>query len=642
MSGLPRARWLWEATLTWVLLIVAACDRPQAPLDTEPPGGLPGPATGVVAGTVSLEDADNPAGILVYAAGTNQVAFTDGQGRFTFLNLPFGPYDFMARKEGYSERSLAQVVLTPQAPTATLEPAALSRLPLDVINLPLPSRGALSGRLVLAGAPDSAGATVRLEGTSISTQTGPTGSWFLDEVVPGDYLVRFEAPGRGAITARATVLPNQTVEIPEAVLQTSAESGGGVPSGSGTIVGFVAMLGPDGSMVDDYGEVTVVLEGTERTAAPDAEGYFTFEGLTPERPVRLSARANGYRIAEVLTLAPRSGERVEATLFLESTEVDRPAVGSITGAVVLGDGESAAGAAVGVAGTSLTAVCDAAGRFTIEAVPEGTVTLIAQAGRYDVLQVPDIHVEADATTDAGTLTLTIHREPPRVITTSPAAGARNVIIAPQVPVFIRFSADMDIASVKSAVSLQPRVPFEAFMGREREDTDDDLLLLLIPGGHGGLRYRQRLEVSVEASARNAEGIAMREPFELRFTLGPPSLYDSLPDDGALGHPSDRTIQLYFNAPLRAEEIDPYFSFSPSPPTIPLVSASTDPNTGWTIVNLQVRLRPDESYRLRWSRSLRTASGQSLGGPREIRFRTAPQTVIDHHGQPVERDDSVIY
>jgi hypothetical protein len=229
-----------------------------------------------------------------------------------------------------------------------------------------------------------------------------------------------------------------------------------------------------------------------------------------------------------------------------------------------------------------------------------------------------------------------------VIASDPRDGERDVLVEPQIPVFLRFSVDMDIASVKQAITLDPPVSYTAYMGREHPETDDDLLLIMLQGGVSGVSYRNRVHITVGTGAKNAEGIAMQAPFDLRFAMGRPSLYSSTPKDGEENFPYNQPIALRFNAPLRAQEIDTAFSFSPNPPTLPQVQVSRDPATGWTTIFVSTVLSPDQRYTLRISRNIRTDTGQSLGGRREIRFRTAPQVVIDYQGQPAPRDDSVIY
>jgi hypothetical protein len=434
---------------------------------------------------------------------------------------------------------------------------------------------------------------------------------------------------------RTIVVAEQLTSLAEVLLEPSEEPA------SRTIVGFVALLGGGGELVDEYEKVLVVLEGTDHAAAPDAEGYFQFTDLEPGIH-RLSARAEGYRAPRAIEVDLTVESLHEATLFLESSALDRPGQGVITGSVELEDDGDVRGVTVGVAGTSMTALTDGSGRFTIDRVPVGTVVLIAQSPGYEVLELDGVSVAADETTDVGTLRLVHGRETPRVIAMDPPDGTSGVLVEPEIPIFVRFSEPMDIASVREALGLEPRVPHVALMGREHPETDHDLMLILVPGGQTGVDFNERVRVTIGTGAQSVEGVAMAQPYRGELRMGEPSLYSSSPRDGERAHPFDTPITLRFNAPLRAEEIDTAFSFSPTPPTEPLYQFETDPETGWTTVRIQVRLAPDREYTLRIGRKLRTVSGHRMGGRREIRFRSAPDIVIDHRGMPVPRDDSVVY
>lgn len=620
-----------------LVALLGACEQAPPP-PAPPPPALPGPQTGVIEGQVLLVDSDSHRGTLVYCAGTNHVAFTDEAGRFAFSDLPFGDYDLFARHEGYSETGLGQASLSPRAPRVALDPQTLNRTPLEVLSLPPPERGSLSGRASRADVPQRAGITVSVEGTSLRTVTDEGGHWLLHEIEPGDHQIRFTAEGYHAVTATARVEPGLLVEIPPAVLEPVAQP----QETTRGVHGFVALLSADGRLEDDYTGVRILLNGADSGVTPDAQGHFEIRGLAPG-VYGISAQAPNHRPADIQTVDLRAAMWREVTLFLENEGVARPPTGTVEGRVELADGAPPVGVAVGIPGTSQTAITGPDGRFRLASVPAGEVTLIAQASGHETLERTGIRVAAGQTTDVGTLRLQPHREPPRVIATDPADGERDVLLEPEVPVFIRFSEPMDIGSVRAALRLEPEVAHEFHVGREHPETDYDLALLMLRGGgERGLDFRQRVSVTVGTEARSAAGVPMAEPFELRFTMGRPSLYASNPRDGAEGFPPQQPITLRFNAALRTEEIDTAFSFSPDPPTLPNVQWRREPGTGWTTVLLSSTLAPNQRYTLRIGSRLRTESGQRLAGRREITFRTAPQMVIDFYGEPAERDDSVIY
>jgi hypothetical protein len=597
--------------------------------------------TGAISGQVLLSDAGDHLGTLVFCAGTNRVALTDSDGAFTFAELPFGEYQLVAQHDGHMQLSLGEFALSVEAPNATVPTATLERSPPDVVQLPSPARGTLTGRVFLEGSDNHSGAVVTLEGTSIRTVTDAEGRWQVENVEPGDHTLRISAAGHIGAVAHATVRADQQADLLAITLARASGARAVSSDAPRTIMGFVALIGPDGALDADHSQVLVTLEGTGLTIATDAEGYFRFNDLEPG-VYRISARAPGHHLTEAAVADLTQQDFYEASLFLESVERPRNDVGAVTGVVELDAGEDLRGVSVGVAGSSLTALTDSAGKFTIEQIPVRPVVIVAQAPGYEVAEVPQVRIVAGETTDLGTLRLRKRQVPPRVIAVDPTDGIQDVLVEPQIPVFVRFSTAMNVDSVREALQVEPRVPHTALMGREHPETDYDLMLILLRGGEGGADHRDRIRVRIGTGARSAEGVAMREPFDSGFRMAGPSLYRSIPVHGESGHPRNAPILLQFNAAMRWEEIDTEVSFTPVPPTIPIFRPFTDPETGWTSVEIQVVLGLNQRYTMRLGRGLRTDTGQRLTGRREIDFRTAPEIVIDHEGMPVERDRSVIY
>ncbi len=78
----------------------------------------------------------------------------------------------------------------------------------------------------------------------------------------------------------------------------------------------------------------------------------------------------------------------------------------ITGKVELEGAASHAGATVAIPRTIFTATTDAAGNFTIEAVPASVWALQASMPGFESRNVEGITTESDATEDVGTMTMT--------------------------------------------------------------------------------------------------------------------------------------------------------------------------------------------------------------------------------------------
>lgn len=625
-----------------LMLAAVACD--QTPR-VEPTGSTPPPAqVGEISGEVTLSGQTNHMGVLVYCAGTNQVALTDSEGRFTFTNLPFGEYQLGARHEGYSDAMLGLVALSDESRIASLDPVTLPMAPVDVIALPPPERGSLAGRAVYEGETDHIGIRVSLVDSPLRTFTDERGNWLLQDVDNGEYEIVFYAPSYRTETLTAIVQRGSFTSLPQVVLTRDDSSSSAERGDMGRrIFGTISLVDGSGSLGSDYTDVWVVIEGTDHIAAPDDTGHFEFISLS-NRVYSVAARGPSGSHSESTIVDLREDSEREISLFLEIDGGDEAEGdgGSITGTIALADGGSPVGATVGVAGSSHTAIAGQGGRFTITGVPAGEVTVLAQAPGHETLSVPSVNVVDGQSTDVGTLTLQMERIPPRVIAADPADGERDVLLEPMVPVFIRFSEPMDVSSVKSAVRITPSGPHQILMGREHPETDYDLMLILLHGGAGGIQLQDRVEITVNTDARSAAGVAMAENYELGFRMGRPSLYASIPHEGDQAFPSDQPIQLLFNTPLRMDEIDTGFSFSPSPPTIPQIIPRVDPETGWTIVDIRAMLTPNRSYTIRMNGRIRSESGDRLSGRRDLRFHTAPQIVPDQFGHPTQRDDSVIY
>jgi carboxypeptidase family protein/Big-like domain-containing protein len=636
-SPLPQTGWLGAALLAVLWLGCTEGPAPTAPGADQLPSAMTGPPTvGMIEGQVVI---DGDALATIRCVGTNQSALADSEGRYTFLNMPFGLYDLRAEADGHTPTVIGTVEITAAAPRAIVPTVALERREgLEPDTLPPPTLGALTGRVTLAGDSDHGGITVTIQGTSKSDVTDAQGRWLIEGVEPGNRRVRFTAPGHETSVVTASVEPNRLTEISMTVLQPTQYAGGA----GGRIHGFVAVVDAEGELLDGTADILVVLEGTDHMVAPGADGRFEFTGLAP-RQYSLSARGEGCAPANPVPVNLTGGGEYEATVFLERLSgVGRGVGGMVIGVIALVEGEDPRGATIGVAGTGLMAVTDSSGRFSLEGIPAGQVTLVAQAPGYAITEIDGLEVIAGEIVDAGRIELDRHREPPRVIASNPSDGSRDVLLEPQVPIFIRFNIPMDPGSVHQALTVSPDVPYSASIGNEHPDADDDVLLIFLAGGPQGLDHRDRVRIRLSTEARSAEGERMRRVETLSFTMGAPALYASIPQDGSSGYPGGQVITLLFNARLRTEEIANAFDFSPEPPTLTQVQVEEAPQTGWSTVYLQTQLSPDTRYRLRLSRSLRTLTGQRLGEPRQIEFRTAPQMVIDHRGQPVPRDDSVIY
>ncbi|MCX9009879.1 MAG: carboxypeptidase regulatory-like domain-containing protein [Candidatus Methanoperedens sp.] len=175
-----------------------------------------------------------------------------------------------------------------------------------------------------------AGATVSVDGTSLSAVTDDSGYYTIPNVPEGGYNVTASAPKYNTLTQSVTV---EAGKIATANFQLTPAVITGTISGKVTVAGTQCMAGEPGLICLSSG---------------------------PDVPVSLSAIPTVPIIRnETALICPAGGPRATT-----------PGVGL-------------KGATISVAGTSLTAVTDDAGNYTIPNVPVNTYTVTASAAGYN-------------------------------------------------------------------------------------------------------------------------------------------------------------------------------------------------------------------------------------------------------------------
>ena len=140
----------------------------------------------------------------------------------------------------------------------------------------------------------------------------------------------------------------------------------------------------------------------------------------------------------------------------------------------------------------------------------------------------------------GSPTTSTEVAPPRVIETSPVRGEE---LAVDGTVALVFDRPMDRASVESAVNIVPAVA-----GQWQWTSDTTIRFAPAELWTRDVAYT----VSVGATARDATGIPLAEPFSLRLrTVGFLTVTQMIPVDGATEIAADSTITVMFNRPVVA-------------------------------------------------------------------------------------------
>ena len=643
------------AALMAALALLAGCAR--GPAD----GGAQGddvPTTGYVKGAVMLSDAQagGHAGVLVFVAGTGHSARTDENGAYLISGVPAGEYGFVAERQGYTTLAVDRQRVDPARHTraAPLELATgiLERADSQLTTAGRAMRplGSLRGIVTALGAASGENVHVRVDGTDVLTVSDEAGEYRLRNVEAGEVRLLFTKPGYQPERAVVTVEADKEAGVRDVVMQPVAPAPEApaaplavapTPSapivradlaGDRSIVGTVELRDAEGNTITDYDRVTVSLDGSDYVVTPDESGRFTFNRLPPGVYTVLAMLDRLEPVRQVADLTTQRS--VTMTLKLsEGTPIDE-ATGTVTGRVVLEPpaqdaAADAAGVTVGVAGTQLVALTAADGTFRITNVPVGAVTLVAGKEGYEEGRADGVELAAGATVDVGEVALELRRDSPRVVSTSPGSGARDVMVDRELTVVIRFNKKMNAQTVRAAVAFEPSTPAAVHFGQGAHPrAGDDTLVLVFDNGdeRNPIRYNTNYRVTVARGASDLDGNPMKDDFVLSFATGGVGITGTEPRDGQ----ADATVNelaapvvIRFNTRLKADTVnDRNIRIRPRPEAVPRFTLEADPTTGWHTVEMYAQLRPRSRYTVTVTRNVRAANNQPLSGvPRSFTFTT---------------------
>lgn len=358
-------------------------------------GGVPGAIVMMTGGQVTITQTSSPAGdsrqmvtfsTTVVNSGSGPSAgpptlpmsprrvMTDGQGQFTFHDLPKGNFTFIVTAPGYTGGGFGQKL--PGGPTRPFELAEGEKV--GDVNLRVWKMASISGTLVDEAGEPAVGMTVRAMRQSIvggkrkltMSQTGSTddrGMYRLANLIPGEYVI---------------VVPNSTTTMPA----TGAAGGG---AGDRVMLNGQAIqlpLGVDGISLNGpltifganqikVGDLTMSTVGTPGPAPTDDGRVAAY--ITTFYPASSSSAQ-----AAAITLGSgddRSGVDLQLRLVPTSrisgmiSGPDGPAANMTLRLLPQGVEEMAADSGLETA----TTVSDGTGRFTFLGVPQGAYTIKA-------------------------------------------------------------------------------------------------------------------------------------------------------------------------------------------------------------------------------------------------------------------------
>lgn len=631
-------RWAGWLLLSLLVAGAAACGRNDRaePRPTPPP--RPAWTTVRVTGEVGLTGRGDAGGVQVYIPDSPFMSITGPKGRYTLRGIEPGDYAVLARADGF-ETHLIGNISVPDPPTtstvvlakAVLKPRMADHASTATAQVP----GAIEG-VVTYGAgprvgsrPDLGACRVELGSTPYRTICGNDGRFMLWAIPAGRYTLRAEIRGYAVTSNTVEVLPGKTANVSIEIKPAAP------PSGTRRISGFVEMRGIDGNLTQDYARVLVRVDGrSDKDATLDGKGAFTIAGLAPARYV-LTATANGYGssapaeidltdIAAMSVQMRLSAAQTSATTTLEA------GTASIVGRAIKNEPNVSdmSGITVAVPGTSVMATTDADGNFALGGVPAGSRSVIAQASGYKDARVGPFEVTAGQDLQLDTIQLEPSIELPRVISTDPQSGTRDVRIDREIPIMIRFNKKMDSESLRKAIWVEPAVSCKVFVGRELPTTDYDLACVILYGVSQTTpaRFRAQYRINVNRDARDTEGNRMERPFAMTLRTGGPSIIGTIPANRGMkptGSPAD-PVTIRFNAPIDPASFNNRtLRFTPRISPEPQYQLATEPDSGWSRLNVIATLDPNTTYRITLGQGVRTVNNLPLENtPYSFSFRTA--------------------
>jgi hypothetical protein len=354
-----------------------------------------GVARGEIAGRVTLEgEADGAyAGISVTLSSQAGAVFTDASGSFRISGVPEGSYALSASRLGYHDPS-PQPIAVVRDQTASVPDIQLAA-----------NAGALAGAVLVLGAADSSGVTVRARGTTLAgspleqTISTPADGRYSLAVPAGTYNVSYELASYATATTAAAVSPGSTVTLASVSLQrdTGSVAGTATLEGKADSSGIQVALTPAPTAANPNPSPTAA-------AVTDASGLWHVDSV-PVGPYAVSfMKQPGY--------AARSAQvTVVSHAVVTMDPVALAATPGIVQGKVLLEGRAAGaldGTTVRIEGTTLATATLADGRYVIDGAGAGAAVVLFERAGFET-QRAQIVVAPGETLALFDVTLSISR-----------------------------------------------------------------------------------------------------------------------------------------------------------------------------------------------------------------------------------------
>ncbi len=238
---------------------------------------------------------------------------------------------------------------------------------------------------------------------------------------------------------------------------------------AGSIVGQLQVGEGVESSAVAKAKLTVVGQPTV-LATSKSDGSFRIDGAAPGNLeiLALSATDGGkLALTQVATSAATYGVKIDDVILPAGATIDvglheMKKTGTLTGIVDFYDNPNEldrTGSDVFIPGTTFIAKTDSNGAFTIAGLPEGYYTLRAQHTGFAVVELIRVQIVSDATTDLGTILLSLSKGPQGNISVSAdhtatiAGEAASIFLSRTVTARLRYDSNAALMKVSDEPSF---------------------------------------------------------------------------------------------------------------------------------------------------------------------------------------------